>query len=96
MTYINVSFTHPRSYYPGAVKIGATDFPGSGVRIKGGCGSSRTLDEKAAFKANLSWDDPAVPGCAKSRKYKGIKKITLNNQVEDASYTHGRIGYDFF
>ena len=87
---------HPRSYYPGAVKIGATDFPGSGVRIKGGCGSSRTLDEKAALKANLSWDDPAVPGCPASRKYKGIKKITLNNQVEDASYTHERIGYDFF
>jgi hypothetical protein len=87
---------HRRSYYPGAVKLGATDFPGSGVRIKGGCGSSRTLDEKAAFKVNLSWDDPAVAGCARSRKYKGLKKFTLNNQVEDASYTHERIGYDFF
>jgi hypothetical protein len=87
---------HPRSYYPGAVKIGATDFPGSGVRIKGGCGSSRTLDDKAAFKANMSWDDPAVDGCPETRRYKGLKKITLNNQVEDASYTHERIGYDFF
>lgn len=87
---------HPRSYYPGAVRIGATDFPGSGVRIKGGCGSSRTLDDKAAFKANLSWDDPAVDGCPETRKYKGLKKFTFNNQVEDASYTHERIGYDFF
>ena len=26
----------------------------------------------------------------------GLKKITLNNQVEDKSYTHERIGYDFF
>jgi hypothetical protein len=87
---------HPRSYYPGAVRIGGIDFPGSGVRIKGGCGSSRTLDEKAAFKANLSWDDPAVPGCPQTRMYKGIKKLTFNNQVEDASFTHERIGYDFF
>ena len=87
---------HPRSYYPGTVKIGATNFPGSGVRIKGGCGSSRTLEEKAAFKANLSWDDPAIPGCPPIRTYKGIKKFTFNNQVEDASFTHERIGYNFF
>jgi len=87
---------HPRSYYPGKVKIGGIDFPGSGVRVKGGCGSSRELDSKAAFKANFSWDDPAVPGCPPIRRYKGLKKITLNNQVEDASYTHERIGYDFF
>ena len=86
---------HPRSYYPGEVKIGATDFPGSGVRVKGGCGSSRPLDKKAAFKANMSWDDPAVDGCPETRRYKGLKKITINNQVEDASYTHERIGYDF-
>jgi hypothetical protein len=86
---------HPRSYYPGAIKIGTEEFPGAGLRIKGGCGSSRTLDGKAGFKANLSWDDPAVAGCAKSRKYKGLKKFTLNNQVEDASFTHERIGYHF-
>jgi hypothetical protein len=85
-----------RSYHPGSVRIGGSDFPGSGIRVKGGCGSSRTLDDKAAFKANLSWDDPAVEGCADSRTYKGLKKFTLNNQVEDPSHTHERIGYDFF
>jgi hypothetical protein len=85
-----------RSYHRGGIRIGAADFSGSGIRVKGGCGSSRTLDEKAAFKANLSWDDPAVEGCAESRKYKGLKKFTFNNQIEDASYTHERIGYDFF
>jgi hypothetical protein len=86
----------PRDYYPGAVTINGVEFPGSGIRAKGGCGSSRTLDGKAAFKANMSWDDPAVPGCAETRRIKGIKKITLNNQVEDASFVHERIGYDFF
>jgi len=85
-----------RSYHRGSVRIGSDNFPGSGIRVKGGCGSSRTLDDKAAFKVNLSWDDPAVEGCPKTRKYKGIKKITLNNQVEDPSFTHERIGYDFF
>lgn len=86
----------PRDYYPGAVTIDDTRFPGSGIRAKGGCGSSRSLDGKAAFKANMSWDDPAVEGCPETRRYKGVKKITLNNQVEDASFLHERIGYDFF
>jgi len=87
---------HPRSYQPGVIKIGALEFPGSGVRVKGGCGSSRELDGKAAFKANLSWDDPTVAGCPQIRTYKGLRKFTFNNQVEDASFTHERIGYDFF
>jgi hypothetical protein len=87
---------HSRSYHLGSVKFGTADFPGSGVRVKGGCGSSRTLEEKAAFKAHLSWDDPAIPGCPQIRTYKGLTKFTFNNQVEDASYTHERIGYDFF
>ena len=87
---------HPRSYYVGALNIGGMDFPGSGVRAKGGCGSSRSLDEKSAFKINLSWDDPAVAGCPTTRRYHGLKRITLNNQVEDSSYVHERIGYDFF
>lgn len=87
---------HNRSYYPGMIRIGTADFPGSGVRIKGGCGSSRTLEDKAAFKANLAWNDPNVPGCPQERTYGGLKKFTFNNQVEDASFTHERIGYDFF
>ena len=87
---------HPRSYYPATVRIGGIDFPGSGLHVKGGCGSSRSLEKKAAFKVNLAWDDPAIAGCAPTRKYKGLKKLTINNQVEDSSYTHERIGYDFF
>jgi hypothetical protein len=86
---------HSRSYYPGTMKIGTAEFPGSGIRVKGGCGSSRLLDEKSAFKTNLSWDDPEIEGCPEIRLYKGVRKFTFNNQVEDASFTHERIGYDF-
>lgn len=86
---------HNRSYYPGTVRFELAEFHGSGLRIKGGCGSSRTLDGKAAFKAHLSWDDPDVPGCPETRRFKGLKRFTFNNQVEDASYTHERVGYDF-
>jgi len=84
-----------RDYYSGDVTIESNAFPGSGIRAKGGCGSSRKLDGKTAFKANLSWDDPAVVGCPETRRYKGLKKLTLNNQVQDPSYAHERVGYDF-
>jgi hypothetical protein len=92
---ISESELHPRSYYVGDLNIGGVDFPGSGLRAKGATGSSRSLDKKTAFKINLSWDDPAVAGCPVTRRYRGLKKITLNNQVEDKSYVHERIGYDF-
>ena len=85
-----------RDYYRGDVTINGIEFPGSGIRAKGGCGSSRTLDGKAAFKANMSWDDPAVEGCPDTRRIKGVKKITLNNQVEDPSFVRERVGYAFF
>lgn len=86
---------HPRSYYPGAIRVDGVYYPGSGLRVKGGCGSSRNLNGKAAFKANMSWDNPSVEGCPETRRYQGLKKLTFNNQVQDASFTHERIGYDF-
>ena len=53
---------HPRSYYVGGLNIGNQDFPGSGVRAKGGCGSSRSLDGKSAFKINLVLGRPGSGG----------------------------------
>lgn len=85
-----------RSYYVGDMRIEDSEFIGAGIRAKGGCGSSRSLDEKSGFKVNMSWDDPNVVGCPDTRRYHGLKKLTLNNQAEDESYLHERIGYDFF
>jgi hypothetical protein len=59
----------------------------------GGCGSSRNLDGKAAFKINLEWDDPAVAGCPAERRLHGQKHITLNNMVQDPSFERERLGY---
>jgi hypothetical protein len=82
-----------RHYQPGNVIIDGVRFDGVGVKIKGGCGSARTLDGKPGLKVNLGWDDPAVPGCPPSRRYLGEKGFTLNNQVQDHSATHERLGY---
>lgn len=87
---------YSRSYYPGNAIVDGTRFDGAGLRVKGGCGSARNLDEKAAFKVNLSFDDPAVPGCPESRRIHGRKRLTLNNMVQDRSFTHERVGYHFY
>jgi len=85
-----------RSYYPGDVTIDGESFPGAGIRAKGGCGSARHLDGKAAFKINLAWDDPEVAGCPEERRSHGLERITLNNMVQDSSFVHEELAYELF
>ncbi len=86
-----------RSYHSGTVRFEDKVFLGVGVRVKGGCGSSRHLDGKAAFKVTLQWDDPDVPGCPDNdRRLFGLKRLTLNNMVQDPSFAHERLVYPFY
>ena len=87
---------YQRNYYTADAVVDGVEFPGVGLRVKGGCGSARTLDQKAAFKVNLSWDDPAIPGCPDTRRVYGTKRLTLNNMVQDRSFLHERLGYHFY
>ncbi len=85
-----------REYYPGSVVLDGQRYDGAGVRTKGGCGSSRNLSGKASFKINLSWNDPGVSGCPEERRNHGLKRLTLNNMVQDRSYVHERLAYRFY
>lgn len=85
-----------RSYYRGTLRFEDQTFPGVGIKIKGGCGSSRDLNGKASFKVNLEWDDPALPGCPGERRLMGEKHFTFNNGVQDSSASHERVGYSYF
>ncbi len=85
-----------RSYYTGTVTFEDQVFEGAGVRSKGGCGSARHLDGKTAFKLNLSWDDPSVAGCPDERRLFGLKRLTLNNLIQDHSFQHERLGYALY
>jgi CotH kinase protein len=93
---------HPEdAYVPGTFSIAETDGePGTagpftapievGVRLKGGeLGSLRTLDQKAAFKVKF---DEFVEG----QTFLGLKKLTLNNMVEDPSMVHEVAAYEAF
>jgi predicted transcriptional regulator len=71
--------------------IGAFSTPLTvGIRLKGGTGSFRALkDEKAAFKIKFN-------EFVKGQKFLGLKKMTLNNMVQDPSMLHETLAYEAF
>ena len=83
----------PRTYYPATLKLttslGATANYQVGVHIKGGWGSYRSLDEKTGFKIKVDYS-------VKGQTVFGLKKITLNNMVQDASMLHEAVSYRLF
>jgi hypothetical protein len=87
---------YKRDYYSGTLRYEDQTFGGIGIKTKGGCGTSRSLDQKASFKVNLEWDDPAVAGCPGERRLFGQKSFTFNNGVQDRTATHERLGYALF
>jgi len=60
-----------------------------GIRLKGGQGSFRPLaDGKAGFKIKFNF--------VKGQKFLGLKKLTLNNMVQDPSMLHETLAYEVF
>jgi hypothetical protein len=84
-----------RSYYPGTLTFEGVEYP-AGLRAKGGCGSARHLQGKTAFKANISWNDPANEGCPEEVRTHGLKRFTFNNMVQDDRQLHEVLGYAFY
>ncbi|MBL4685925.1 MAG: CotH kinase family protein, partial [Nannocystaceae bacterium] len=82
-------------YYAADPDLNGATFADAGACVKG-AGTARTLDEKAAFKIHLGWDDPEVAGCGEERRFHGLKRVTLNNMVQDNSYLRETLGYQFY
>lgn len=60
-----------------------------GLRLKGRAGSFRTLDRKSAFKVSLDWSVPDA-------RLLGLRRLTLNNMVQDNSMLHEWTAYTLF
>ncbi len=86
----------PLEYQPGSFSLAFTDGTPAGVgeasalrkvevRLKG-IGSFQSLDGKAAFKLKFK----------KSDAFLGLRKMTLNNMVQDPSMTHETLSYTLF
>lgn len=89
----------PFEYVKGTFSLSKTDGTPTGeepplgaplateIRLKGNEGGSfRELDEKAAFKLKFK----------KTEAFLGLRKMTLNNMVEDFSLIHERLTYEAF
>ena len=68
----------PRKYVAGAVVEGERRYTNVAIRLKGGPGSFRALDDRPAFTINF---DRLAPG----QTFHGLKKLHLNNSIQDSS-----------
>jgi hypothetical protein len=64
-----------------------------GIRLKGKYGSFRDLAHKAGFKIKFNFENALGE---KGKKFLGLKKMTLNNMVQDTSQIHERLAYEAF
>jgi hypothetical protein len=78
----------PSSYVRATLSYDGTTVSDIGIRIKGE-GSLRTLDQKAAFKMKF---DEFVP----DQTFLGLRRLTLNNMVEDPSFIAERLAYTVY
>lgn len=75
-------------YVPATLRYGKETVENVGLRIKGEA-SFRPLGEKSAFKIKF---DEFVP----RQSFHGLRRLTLNNAVEDPSFMAERIAYRVF
>lgn len=78
----------PDTYVHGSLRYAGETVADIGVRIKGE-GSLRTLKQKPAFK--LKFDE-----FVEKQAFHGLRRMTLNNMVEDPSFLAERLAYHFF
>jgi len=68
-----------RHYVRGTVREGDRVYPDVGIRLKGSMGSFRDLDDKPALTLSFNQFSPG-------QRFHGLRKIHLNNSVQDPSY----------
>ena len=81
---------HPRTYVRGIVREGDLVYTNVAIRLKGGPGSFRPVDDpKPAFTVNFG-------RVAAGQRFHGLKKLHLNNSVQDHTYLAEKISRELF
>jgi spore coat protein H len=80
---------HPRTYVNATIREGNVTYTNVSIRLKGGPGSFRSLEDKPAFTINFD-------RLAEGQKFHGLKKLHLNNSVQDSSYLSEKISRELF
>jgi spore coat protein H len=80
---------HSREYTPATVVVNGKEYPRVGVKLKGAAGSFRQVDEHPAMTLHFSkW--------AEGRRVFGLRRLHLNNSVQDDSRMNEYIASDLF
>ena len=80
---------NPREFVSATVTEGAAVYPQVAVHLKGSTGSFRPFEDKPALTLDFS-------RFQNGRKFHGLRRIHLNNSVEDPSYVNEKLGSEFF
>ncbi len=78
----------PDTYVTGTLRYKGESITNIGVRIKGEA-TKRTLEQKAAFK--IKFDE-----FVSKQEFHGLRRLTLNNMVEDPSFLAERLSFHMF
>jgi len=79
----------PRQYVSATVGAGQRVYRGVAVHLKGATGSFRSVDDKPALTLDFARFNPDQRLC-------GLRRIHLNNSVEDPSYLNEQLGGELF
>lgn len=79
----------PRTFVRATFKEGSVVYTNVAVHLKGSVGSFRSLDDKPGFTLDFSHFNAG-------QKFHGLRRIHLNNSVEDPSYANELIGGELF
>ena len=74
---------------PALVTYDGVVLPSSGIRKKGFIGSRRDLFDKTGFTIDFH-------EFVREQRLLGLKKLTLNNAVQDPSFLHEHLAYEIF
>ena len=78
-----------REFVPAIVEENGTVYDQVALHLKGSVGSFRPLDDKPGFTLDFSLFHPG-------RKFHGLRRIHLNNCVEDPAYCNEQLGSEVF
>lgn len=80
---------NPREYVRATVVVNGVEYPDVGVKLKGAAGSYRPVDDKPAMTLHFSkWAD--------GRRVYGLRRLHLNNSVQDESLLCEYLGSHLF
>ena len=78
-----------RQYVPAGLSDGSNNYPAVAVHLKGARGSIRSLSDKPSFTLDFTRLRP-------EQRFHGLRKIHLNNSVEDPTYLCEKLGAELF